>query len=100
MEILGRVFLAVAFFLLGAILGSYLITYWSRYRTGRKILETKHCFCFGCGKELKLRDMYPIFSYLVYRGKCRYCSFPIGRGTLLCEVVGGLLLLPVILFTF
>ena len=100
MEILGQVFAVVAFFFFGAINGSYLITYWSRHQTGRKILGTKHCFCFGCGRELKLRDMWPIVSYLVYRGKCRYCSYSIGRGTLLCEVVGGLLLLPVALFAF
>ena len=96
--LLPRLILAIAFFFFGAINGSYLITFWSRYKTGRKIWGTKHCFCFGCGREIQSRYMWPLVSYLLLRGKCRYCSSPIGRSTLLCEITGGLILLPVAFF--
>ena len=99
-NITSRVIGIVLFFFLGAILGSYLVTYWTRYKTGRKVLGTKHCFCFSCGKELRAREMWPIISYLICKGKCRYCGSPIGRRVLLCEVMGGLFLLPVGLVLF
>lgn len=34
--------------------------------------------CESCGARLAARDMVPILSYLLLRGRCRHCGAPIG----------------------
>lgn len=63
----------------------------------RRYLWVVHGFyCFNCKTELNLRDMIPIISYILYRGKCRYCGNPIGIRNLISEIIGlvvGILLI-------
>jgi prepilin signal peptidase PulO-like enzyme (type II secretory pathway) len=47
--------------------------------------------CLDCGQVLAWTDLVPIFSYLVLRGRCRHCGAPIGRRTLVIEVLTPLL---------
>ncbi len=34
--------------------------------------------CPACGTRLQARDLVPLVSYLVRRGRCRFCAAPIG----------------------
>jgi leader peptidase (prepilin peptidase) / N-methyltransferase len=34
--------------------------------------------CEWCGAELKARDLVPLISWLVAKGRCRFCDHPIG----------------------
>ena len=34
--------------------------------------------CLSCGHELRWYDLLPVVSWLVTRGRCRYCRAPIG----------------------
>jgi prepilin signal peptidase PulO-like enzyme (type II secretory pathway) len=34
--------------------------------------------CPSCHHQLEPKDLVPVFSWLSLRGKCRYCSNPIG----------------------
>jgi len=85
----------ITLFLVGTTLGSYAITYWSRYKAGMKnifdVNKKDKCFCFNCKTKLKLVDMIPIFSYFFHRGKCHYCKCSIGISTLFCELSCGLI---------
>ena len=47
--------------------------------------------CENCGHSLGALDLFPIFSWLFLRGKCRYCGAKIGVSALLYEVVGAFL---------
>ena len=47
-------------------------------------------FCFSCGHQLSWFENIPLFSYFLNRGKCRKCNEPIGTGTIVTEVVHGL----------
>ena len=47
--------------------------------------------CPACGRRLTPFDLIPLFSYLLLRGRCRYCGAPIPRRVLLVESVTGLL---------
>ena len=47
------------------------------YRRRLSILNGRS-MCPHCGHELAAKDLVPVFSWLVLRGKCRYCRKPIG----------------------
>jgi leader peptidase (prepilin peptidase)/N-methyltransferase len=49
--------------------------------------------CPHCGHTLAITDLVPIFSWLVLRGRCRYCRKPIGWQYPLVELLTGLLFL-------
>lgn len=48
-------------------------------------------YCPHCKKVLQWYDLLPIFSYLILKGKCRYCGRKIGVEYLTVEVVMGAL---------
>ncbi len=59
--------------LYGAIIGSFLNV--CIYRIPREesiALPSSHCP--NCGTSLKWHDLVPVFSFIVQKGKCRYCG--------------------------
>lgn len=48
-------------------------------------------FCPTCQNTLKIYDMIPVFSWLILRGKCRFCKEPISMRYPVVELFGGLL---------
>jgi leader peptidase (prepilin peptidase) / N-methyltransferase len=57
----------------GLLIGSFLNVCIYRIPRGESIsFPPSHCAV--CGKRLKWYDLFPVFSYLVLRGKCRYCG--------------------------
>lgn len=46
--------------------------------------------CPTCGHELSWKDNIPIVSWLLLRGKCRYCGEPISVRYLVVEMLAGL----------
>lgn len=50
--------------------------------------------CTGCSTNLKHCDLIPVLSWLLLKGKCRYCNMDISKQYLLVE------LLTVVLFVF
>ncbi len=61
----------VVVFILGAIIGSFLNVYIYRFHTGKSISGNSHCL--SCGVSLRWFELFPIFSYLAIRGRCRHC---------------------------
>ncbi|MBF0353562.1 MAG: prepilin peptidase [SAR324 cluster bacterium] len=45
--------------------------------------------CFSCGTQLAWFDNIPVFSFLLSRGRCRYCEARYGIRSLLVEMVHG-----------
>lgn len=73
-------------FVFGSVIGSFLNVV--IYRTPLKqsiITEPSHCF--SCGNRLKWYDMFPIFSWIILRGKCRFCGSKISPRYMIMEVV-------------
>ncbi|WP_010164389.1 prepilin peptidase [Sphingomonas sp. PAMC 26617] len=58
---------------LGAIFGSFIATIVLRWPEGRSVLHGRSA-CDGCGVPLTARELVPLFSALVARGKCRRCG--------------------------
>lgn len=77
----------------GAILGSFLATLILRWPQGRGVARGRSA-CDGCGRVLGARDLIPLFSALVQRGRCRTCGARIdplhGRVEAGCALIGAL----------
>lgn len=73
-------------FLFGSAIGSFLNVVIYRTPLGLSIIsEPSHCF--SCGNRLKWYDMFPIFSWLILRGKCRFCGARISPRYMVMEAL-------------
>jgi len=61
-----------------------------RLPRGRLLLD-KTPYCGSCGTLLKTVDLFPVFSALILRHKCRYCGAPIPKSHFWTEILTGLL---------
>jgi len=86
-------------FLFGLVVGSFLNCIIYRLQTGEGFL-TGRSFCPYCKHELSWQDLIPIFSFLILRGKCRYCSQKISLQYPLVELATGLLFVSFFIFHF
>ena len=83
-------------FVLGAIIGSFLAAALIRWPQGRSVARGRS-HCDNCGKALSPRDLVPILSWFLVRGKCRHCGAAIDRKHLAVEAGGALIGLTAIL---
>ena len=77
-------------FMLGAALFSFMNVVAWRLPQGKSPL-TGRSFCPSCGEALQARDLVPVFSWLILRGRCRRCGAKIAVRYLLAELLGGAL---------
>lgn len=63
-------------FIFGLIIGSFLNCVIYRLEEDRSFLQGRS-FCPHCKHKLGFFDLIPILSFLVLKGKCRYCRKPI-----------------------
>lgn len=77
-------------FIAGAILGS--LSYALALRSLGKESFWGRSYCPHCKKLLQWYDLFPIVSYLLLRGKCRYCHKSISKEYLLVEIAIGILI--------
>lgn len=76
-------------FALGAILGSFVKAIADRSLSYKSFWGRS--YCAYCKKALKWYDLFPVFSYILLKGKCRHCHKQIGTEYLLVEVLMGIL---------
>lgn len=75
-------------FLQGLIIGSFLNVLIHRLPRGESIvLPPSHCP--GCNHKLGAFDLFPVFSFLWLRGRCRYCMTSISWRYPLVELIAG-----------
>ncbi len=63
--------------LLAPFIGSFLGVVILRLPAGRELVWSRSC-CESCGQTLAARDMVPLLSFAVLRGRCRVCRARIG----------------------
>lgn len=80
----------IFFFILGSMLGSFYAVIGERLPK-KENFTTSHSHCNTCGTRLHLYDMIPILTYLLNKGRCRYCKAKIPVMLPLMEIVTGLL---------
>ena len=71
-------------FILGAAIGSFLATILVRWPQGRSVVAGRSA-CDQCGRTLEPRDLVPILSWSLAKGRCRHCGARIDRRHLAAE---------------
>lgn len=80
----------IIIFLFGIVIGSFLNVCIYRIPKHEDIVKTRS-HCMSCGYTLKWYDMFPVFSFLVLRGKCRKCGTKLSAQYPLVEALNGVL---------
>ena len=80
----------ILIFIIGTLFGSFYTLAVYRIPKRQDIIYT-HSYCPNCNHKLGLLDLFPIFSYILLGGKCRYCKEKIRPRYLILEVLSGLL---------
>jgi leader peptidase (prepilin peptidase) / N-methyltransferase len=83
-------------FILGAAVGSFLATILIRWPEGRGVARGRSR-CDGCGRALAPRDLVPILSWFLVKGRCRHCGGTIDRRHLAAEAGAAMIGLAAIL---
>ena len=81
-----HIFYAVMAFVFGSVIGSFLNVVILRTPLKQSII-TEPSHCFSCGHRLAWYDMFPIFSWIFLRGKCRYCKAKISPRYMIIEAI-------------
>ena len=84
------IFFYVIIFIIGTLFGSFYTLAVYRIPKRQDIVHT-HSYCPNCNHKLGLLDLFPVFSYILLRGKCRYCKEKIRPRYLILEILSGLL---------
>ena len=86
--IICEIIIGILVFFTGACVFSFLNVI--VYRLPQKLSFVKgSSFCPSCHHKLGTLDLFPIFSYLFLRGKCRYCKAHIPVRDTIVEIIGG-----------
>lgn len=83
--------LAIAVFVFGLIIGSFLNVVIYRYQTGYTVFGRSECLI--CGQKLKWPELVPVLSFIVQLGRCRACRSQISWQYPLVELLTGLIFL-------
>ena len=83
-------FYIIIFFLLGLIFGSFFTVVGSRIPKNKNFI-TSRSECDKCHHELSLKDMVPVVSYFLLKGRCRYCNGKIDSLSTYMEFFTGVL---------
>ncbi|HAA89361.1 MAG: Type 4 prepilin-like proteins leader peptide-processing enzyme PilD [Thermoanaerobacterales bacterium 50_218] len=83
--------------ILGLCVGSFLNVVIYRLPRGQTVV-TGRSFCPHCGNILSWCDLVPVLSYLILRGRCRYCGAKISWRYPLVEVVTAAIFFLVFLY--
>ena len=82
--------------LLGLCAGSFILELADRIPRGEDFIHTRS-HCESCGHVLGILDLFPVFSFLFLRGRCRYCKAKLSVLYPLAEIFCALLFLGVFL---
>ena len=88
--------ISISFFILGTIIGSFLSVCICRIPAGESIVYPQS-HCSNCKSNIKPYDLIPIVSYVILRGKCRYCKEKISIKSPLMELFTGIMFLSLYL---
>lgn len=77
-------------FFLGTIIGSFAKAMADRSLSDKSFFGRSHCD--KCKTALGVLDLFPLFSFLFLKGRCRHCHKPIGKEYFLAELFAGLVI--------
>lgn len=80
----------ILFFIYGLFIGSFLNVCIYRIPADISIVRPPS-FCGSCGHRLRAFDMIPVFTYIINKGKCRYCNAPYSIQYPIIELLNAML---------
>jgi len=80
--------MALIIFILGLLIGSFLNVCIYRIPKGLSVI-TPPSTCCDCGNRLMAIDLIPVISYVLLKGKCRYCNSRISLKYPAIELITG-----------
>jgi prepilin signal peptidase PulO-like enzyme (type II secretory pathway) len=89
--------LLILIFLMGAALGSFINVVADRIPRNEKF-GTSRSHCDSCNHTLAWYDLIPIVSWVVLKGRCRYCNAQLPVTLLIVELFTGLALVILAIF--
>ena len=92
-EVFYSIALPISAFLIGACVGSFLNVVIYRVPLGLSVNEPKRSFCPNCKTQIPGWLNIPIFTWLMLRGKCKWCQITISPRYFVVELLTGLLFL-------
>ncbi|MEE0955964.1 MAG: prepilin peptidase [Eubacterium sp.] len=84
-----KLYFYILSFIFGTIFGSFINCMAWRITVGESVVKGRSR-CPHCGHVLSAADLVPIFSWLLLKGRCRYCKNPISIRYLLIELITGI----------
>lgn len=84
-------------FILGTSIGSFLSVAIHRIHNNQPGIFLGRSTCGHCKKQLEWTDLIPILSYVMLKGKCRYCDEKLSIHYLFLELSLGLIFLSIVL---
>ncbi|MFN3691781.1 MAG: prepilin peptidase [Fervidobacterium sp.] len=93
MPAIPRVVIHIVFFVFGTIFGSFSNVLIYRPLAGLKINEPRFSICPNCKNRINWYDNIPLLSFVLLKGKCRYCGTKISVRYPLVEMLYGLVFL-------
>lgn len=91
----------IAYFIIsffGLCIGSFLNVCIYRLPRGESLIK-RNSHCTTCGEKIKIRDLVPVFSWLLLKGKCRHCGEKISGRYPLVESINWLAYMLVLTFS-
>ena len=95
MDIVNLIF-CIIFGLYGVIIGSFVNVLILRLPL-RESVTLQRSHCMSCGHVLSWYELFPLFSYLFLRGKCRHCKAHISIQYPIVEAANGILYVGIFL---
>ena len=89
---LSYIIIYVFVFIFGACIGSFLNVCIYRLPKNESLIK-RNSHCMTCGEPIKRRDLIPIVSWCILRGKCRNCGAKISARYTIVETLNALLYL-------
>lgn len=86
--LLEKIVFGITFFIYGIVIGSF--TNVCIYRIPQKEnIAKERSHCMACNHTLAWHDLFPLFSWLFLKGKCRYCGAKISKQYPIVEFING-----------
>jgi leader peptidase (prepilin peptidase)/N-methyltransferase len=87
-----EIYYSIVLFIMGTVFGSFYNVVGYRLPKGESLIKPSS-HCPKCNHRLNVFDLFPIFSFVFLKGKCRYCKTKISPFYMLFEMFTGLLFL-------
>jgi leader peptidase (prepilin peptidase)/N-methyltransferase len=81
---------AIVAFVFGLLFGSFLNVVIYRVPRGLSVVKPRSA-CPSCGTQIRSYDNIPVLSWMILRGRCRDCGYPISARYAIVELMCGFL---------